>query len=128
MKVFNSKDSLVPGTSYDEVLKFARKEFQKIANLTKRSVYVRSAYFNKEKIFIAPVFWTHQSFFTDFTEKQKMGTNFAFKLSKTSVPVGKISCQYLIKKCAKNKNPPRCSLETTCRELLPIRTKNGFFV
>jgi hypothetical protein len=58
MKNFNSKENIIPGSSYDEVLKFARKEYQKVQNLTKRQPYVRSTYFNKDKIFIS-VFWNH---------------------------------------------------------------------
>jgi hypothetical protein len=58
MKQFESKYSLIPGTSYDEVVSFARKEHRKIANLTKRQPYVRSNYFNKDKIFVS-VFWDH---------------------------------------------------------------------
>lgn len=58
MRVFRSKDGLIPGSSYDEVLKVARKEHTKIANLTKRQPYVRSSYFNKDKIFMS-LFWNH---------------------------------------------------------------------
>ena len=58
MKQFESKYSLIPGTSYDEVVSFARKEHRKIAKLTKRQPYVRSSYFNKDKIFVS-VFWDH---------------------------------------------------------------------
>lgn len=58
MKEFKSKDSLLPGTSYDEVLVVARKEYKKIEALTKRQPYVRSTYFKKDKIFMS-LFWTH---------------------------------------------------------------------
>lgn len=58
MKQFKSKSPLIPGTSYDEVVVVARKEYKKIVNLTKRQPYVRSTYFNKDKIFVA-IFWEH---------------------------------------------------------------------
>lgn len=58
MKVYKSKASLLPGSSYDEVLAQARREHKKIENLTKRQPYVRSTYFNKDKIFIS-LFWIH---------------------------------------------------------------------
>ena len=38
----------------------ARREYKKIVNLTKRQPYVRSTYFNKDKIFVA-IFWEHLS-------------------------------------------------------------------
>lgn len=49
---------LLPGTSYEEVQAIARKEHNKVIALTKRQPYVRSAYFNKSKIFLS-VFWEH---------------------------------------------------------------------
>lgn len=58
MKQFKSKATLIPGTSYDEVVAIARKEYKKIVSLTKRQPYVRSTYFNKDKIFLA-LFWEH---------------------------------------------------------------------
>jgi hypothetical protein len=58
MKEFKSKDSLLSGTSYDEVLVIARKEYKKIEAITKRQPYVRSTYFKKDKIFMS-LFWTH---------------------------------------------------------------------
>lgn len=53
-----SKKAVLPGTSYDEVLAQARKEYKKIENLSKRQPYVRSKYFAKDKIFLS-TFWTH---------------------------------------------------------------------
>lgn len=58
MNTYKSKASLLHGSSYDEILKDARKEHKKIEKLTKRQPYVRSTYFNKDKIFIS-IFWTH---------------------------------------------------------------------
>ncbi len=58
MRAYKSKASLLAGTSYDEVQVVARREHKKIIALTKRQPYIRSTYFNKNKIFLA-VFWDH---------------------------------------------------------------------
>lgn len=58
MAVFVSKHTLLPGSSYDEVVAHARKEFNTIRRLTKRQPYVRSKYFRGDKIFMT-VFWDH---------------------------------------------------------------------
>lgn len=58
MKQYKSRAVLIPGTSYDEVAIIARKQYKKIVSLTKRQPYIRSTYFNKDKIFIA-LFWEH---------------------------------------------------------------------
>lgn len=58
MYQYKSNKSLLAGSSYDEVLKVARKEHKRIESMTKRQPYVRSTYFNKDKIFIS-IFWTH---------------------------------------------------------------------
>ena len=60
MNVYRSKAGLLPGSSYEEVLAVARKEFNKIRSANpRRHAYVRSTYFNKSKIFIAPLYWDH---------------------------------------------------------------------
>jgi len=58
MKVYSSKYSQIPGSSYEEVMPVARKEFNKIRNRTKRRPYVRSKYFKGDKIFLL-TFWDH---------------------------------------------------------------------
>lgn len=58
MRIYKSKAAQLPGSSYEEILVLARREHKKIENLTKRQPYVRSTYFNKDKIFIS-LFWTH---------------------------------------------------------------------
>lgn len=55
---YQSKYDLLPGSSYDEVVARARKEFNTIRKLTKRQPYVRSKYFRGDKIFIT-IFWDH---------------------------------------------------------------------
>lgn len=58
MSVYQSKYELLPGSSYDEVVTVARKEYNKIRKITKRQPYVRSKYFRGDKIFVT-VFWDH---------------------------------------------------------------------
>lgn len=55
---FHSRHPLLSGSSYDEVVARARKEFNTIRRLTKRQPYVRSKYFRGDKIFMT-VFWDH---------------------------------------------------------------------
>lgn len=73
MDTFKSKAKILPGSSYTEVLKLARREHKKIEKLTKRHAYVRSKYFNKDKIFIT-LFWTHimQKHRKDRTKRLKL--------------------------------------------------------
>ncbi len=49
---------MLPGSSYDEVVANARKEFNKVRRLTKRQPYVRSKYFAGDKVFLT-IFWDH---------------------------------------------------------------------
>ena len=58
MNVFKSKYGKLPGSAYDEVAPVARREFNHVKKLTKRQPYVRSAYFTKDKVFLA-LFWEH---------------------------------------------------------------------
>lgn len=58
MSVYQSKYGLLPGSSYDEVVAAARKEFNTIRKLTKRQPYVRSKYFRGDKVFVT-IFWDH---------------------------------------------------------------------
>ena len=58
MKIYKSKCSQLTGTSYDEVVKKARKEHNEIRRRTKRQPYIRSKYYKKDKVFIN-LFWDH---------------------------------------------------------------------
>ncbi len=59
MGVYPSKHNQFSGTTYDEVIKYARKEYHRIQKKTPRRVtYVKSRYFTKDKIFINN-FWDH---------------------------------------------------------------------
>ena len=55
---YKTKIKKVGGTSYKEVVKKARAIFHLIEKRSKRIAYLRSGYFDKEKIFIN-LFWTH---------------------------------------------------------------------
>lgn len=58
LQIFQAKTKGVPGTNYAEVYKKSFSVYQEICRRTKRRPYVRSAYFNKEKIFLG-LFWGH---------------------------------------------------------------------
>ena len=58
MMAYRSKHGLLPGSSYDEVVTIARKEYNIIRKMTKRQPYVRSKYFRGDKIFVT-IFWDH---------------------------------------------------------------------
>lgn len=55
---YKSKQGLLVGSSYGEVLDSARKEYAIIKKRTKRQPYVRAKYFRGDKIFLS-VFWNH---------------------------------------------------------------------
>lgn len=59
MQVYKSKYGKLPGTSYAELIRFARQEYHAIQKQTPRRVpYVRSRYFTKDKVFLN-TFWEH---------------------------------------------------------------------
>lgn len=55
---FQTKAFVPSGSSYHDVIHYARAEFTVVAKRTKRQPYLRSAYFKKEKIFLN-YFWPH---------------------------------------------------------------------
>ena len=58
MKVFQSKEKKLSGSNYSEIYPLAFGVYKKIKQKTKRRTFVRSAYFNKEKVFL-DLFWPH---------------------------------------------------------------------
>lgn len=52
------KSEKLSGTSYGDVYKKAFAIYKRIKARTKRRPYIRSAYFNKDKIFLG-LFWSH---------------------------------------------------------------------
>lgn len=55
---YSTKIKKLPGTNYAEVRENAMFLFNQIKRKTKRRPYIRSAYFNKQKIFF-DYFWQH---------------------------------------------------------------------
>jgi hypothetical protein len=60
VNIYQCKNGKLPGSSFDEILPLAREVYRGIAKKTKRTPYVRSAYFDGEKIFLN-VFWAHMN-------------------------------------------------------------------
>lgn len=58
MQAYKTKSSLLSGTNFSEVHKKAFGLYQKIKRRSKRRPYLRSSYFNKDKIFLV-LFWQH---------------------------------------------------------------------
>ena len=58
MQKYKTKTAKLRGTSYKEIRRKAFGFYQQIKKKSKRKPYVRSAYFNKDKIFL-DLFWGH---------------------------------------------------------------------
>ena len=58
MQVYKTKTKKIPGTEFREVHKPAFDLYTKIKKKSKRRTYIRSAFFDKEKIFL-DLFWHH---------------------------------------------------------------------
>ena len=58
LNYFPVKSKQLSGSNYADVKKLAEKLFADLKRKTKRSPYIRSAYFSKEKIFLN-YFWDH---------------------------------------------------------------------
>ncbi len=58
MHVYQAKSAKLTGTDFVEVRKKAFFIFKQIKSKSKRHPYIRSAYFNKDKIFLN-LFWAH---------------------------------------------------------------------
>ncbi len=58
VKAYSVKSLKISGTKYSEVFKKAFSLYQAIQKKSKRKPYLRSAYFDKEKIFLG-IFWSH---------------------------------------------------------------------
>jgi hypothetical protein len=57
-KAFRTKSKKLAGTNYSEVYKKAYGIYSQIEKRSKRRPYIRSVYFNKDKIFLG-LFWHH---------------------------------------------------------------------
>lgn len=58
MIIYKTKTKKLGGTSYKEVIKKARSIFHDVEKRSKRSTHLKSAYFNKDKVFFN-LFWEH---------------------------------------------------------------------
>ena len=58
MNLYQTRSRKLSGTSYSEIIKKARLVFHSIEKRSKRTAYLKSPYFNKEKIFLN-LFWDH---------------------------------------------------------------------
>ena len=58
MKIYKTKTDKLTGTDFHEVNQKASVLYQKIKRKSKRRPYVRSTYFNKDKVFLG-LFWQH---------------------------------------------------------------------
>lgn len=58
MQIFQTKTGRLTGTDFREVHKKALNIYQEVRRKTKRRPYIRSAYFQKDKIFL-DIFWQH---------------------------------------------------------------------
>jgi len=58
MQAYSTKSEKLTGTNYKKVMHQAMQIFRSIEKQTKRRPYIRSPYFNKDKIFFH-YFWTH---------------------------------------------------------------------
>jgi|SRR5579859_3608263 len=58
MQAWKVKAPIIPGKSYKSVNKIARALFHEVERKTKRKAYIRSKYFDKQKVFLS-FFWDH---------------------------------------------------------------------
>lgn len=70
MKVYKTKSDKLGGTNFKEISAKAQKIYKQIKVKTKRRPYVRSAYFNKDKIFLE-LFWQHLYNKLNFRDKTR---------------------------------------------------------
>lgn len=70
MDAFKTKSRRLPSTHWDKVMKNAFGQYKEITRKTKRRPYVRSACFDKEKIFLG-LFWHHLHEKTNIRDKTR---------------------------------------------------------
>lgn len=94
---YQSKFNRLPGSNYAEVKKNAEIIFKQIKSKTKRNPYIRSAYFNKQKIFF-DFYWQHLS------QKRPVERYIRLKYFEAAIDVIKNSKNIPISKQNPNKN------------------------
>ena len=55
---YKCKRAVIKGENYAEIVKKARRIYHELTRQTKRDPFIRSSYFDKEKVFLNP-FWSH---------------------------------------------------------------------
>lgn len=58
MQYYKTHANKLPGTHWDRLMKKALGQYKDISSKSKRRPYIRSAYYEKEKIFLS-IFWQH---------------------------------------------------------------------
>ncbi len=58
MDIYKSSKQKIAGTSFSEINKTAKAIFNRVKARTRRTPYLRSRYFKKEKVFLN-LFWNH---------------------------------------------------------------------
>jgi hypothetical protein len=71
IKFYKVKAGKISGSNYKDLAKAVRLEYKKIAKLTKRVPYVRSTYFNKNKIFLS-LYWAHLGETRMYAQSQRL--------------------------------------------------------
>ncbi len=70
MNEYKTKIRKLQSTHWDRVMEKAFGQYKEIKSKTKRRPYIRSAYFNKEKIFLG-IFWSHLHEKTNIRDKTR---------------------------------------------------------
>lgn len=70
MKIYQTSTVPLTGTSYKEVYHKARDLYSTIRKRTKRRPYIRSAFFDKDKVFLQ-LFWNHLHEKLNFRDKTR---------------------------------------------------------
>jgi len=70
MEIYKTKQKQLAGTKYREVYSKAFIVYKQIRKKSKRRPYIRSAYFDKQKIFLQ-LFWTHLYEKQNFRDKTR---------------------------------------------------------
>ena len=87
VRCYQARSNKLAGSNYREVYKEAYLLYKSIKKLTKRKPYIRSAYFNKEKIFF-DYFWDHlqQKRWRDRTRRLKLFSCALELIKKSQIP------------------------------------------
>jgi hypothetical protein len=71
VQFYKVKSTRIPGSDFKDVVKVVRQTYKTIAKQTKRTPYVRSVYFSKDKIFLN-AYWAHLSDTPRYAQKRRL--------------------------------------------------------